>query len=120
MMAEDEETQKRGMIAIHIANNNYNSSENRAHLDSTYAWKAAVADRRQPLRKEALHFFMYTAKSSWRTIFDTMKMAVRPFLKVRVKTHVGSYAECMNSLQKCNPRFSIAFIEWTEWHANFE
>jgi hypothetical protein len=33
-------------------------------------------------------------------MFDTMKMAVRRFLKVRVNTHVGSYAECVESLQK--------------------
>jgi hypothetical protein len=36
MMAEDEETQKKGMIATYIANNNCNSLENRAHRDSTY------------------------------------------------------------------------------------
>jgi hypothetical protein len=41
-MAEDEETQTKSMIAIYIANNNYNSLENMAHLDSTYAWKATV------------------------------------------------------------------------------
>jgi hypothetical protein len=42
MMAEDEETQKKGMIAIYIAINNYNNSENRAHLDSKYAWLTTI------------------------------------------------------------------------------
>jgi hypothetical protein len=92
-MSEDEETQKKGMVVVYIANNS------EAQLDNTYAWKAAVASRSQPMRVEAMHFCMDNAKSGWRTLFDTIKMAMHPFLKVRVKTHVGTFHECMESLQ---------------------
>ncbi|KAG7338204.1 hypothetical protein IV203_025116 [Nitzschia inconspicua] len=93
MMAEDEETQRKGMIIVYVANHS------RVQLDTTYAWKAAGAARSQPIRVEAFHFCLDSAKSGWKTVFDTFKMAMHPFLKVRVKTHCGTFEECMQSLQ---------------------
>lgn len=94
LMSEDEETQKKGIVVIYITN-----GKRTAEFDTVYAYKAAVCSRSVPVRVEAFHFSFDDTKSGWRPVFDTVKVAINPFSRVRIKTHFGGYTECMYALQ---------------------
>lgn len=113
-MSEDIETQKKGIVAVYVCNTNGDRDGSRAS-NSTYAWKAAMIARSQPIRCEAVHLTMEEI-SAWGPLFDTVKIALSPFLRVRIKTHFGSYSECMYALQTFGipaHEFPVLPVHWT-------
>lgn len=125
-MSEDVETQKKGIVAVYIANTNADSTKDddgssnnkasRPPFDATYAWKAAMIARSQPIRCEAIHLTM-DEPSRWGPLFDTIKVAISPFLRLRAKTHSGSFVECMYALQTFGipaQEIPILPVHWTD------
>jgi hypothetical protein len=93
LISEDEETQKKGVIVVCV----YNHCT--PDFDTAYAQRAAIAGSSQPVRIEALHFCMDNSTPGWGPFFDAAKMAMNPYLQVRVKSHVGDFHECMSALR---------------------
>jgi hypothetical protein len=71
--------------------------------------------RAQPVRCEAIHLTM-DKDNRWGPLFNTIKIAVTPFQRVRVKTHHGTYRECMYALQTFGipaQDIPIRHVHWT-------
>lgn len=90
--SEDEDTQRKGRIAIgYLAGQHV---EGRPRND----WQVAKLLNALPVRMEAIHL-CHDTKTIWSPIFAVFKYVATLFTRLRIREHYGSHQECLMSLQ---------------------
>lgn len=89
---EDEETQRKGRVAIgYLVGQDVTGSPRND-------WQVANLLQALPVRMEAVHL-CHDSQTLWGPIFSVFKYVVCLFLRMRIREHFGPHSECLFKLQ---------------------